>query len=173
MRPVTSKTTAVLVARQNWHSLHTHTHTPKPTTTGRYHTCTWTHYRTVIAQPTGPWVPLGMDHKVGATFSAFPMPLPPQHWQLLPNEAHSLPSRPTGNEALARTTGNQGAMLTAQSWPPKRTSFLSFTERAKSCTLLFGWRADPGFGELPHVQYSHWAETGFMCIVHKKKKCTH
>lgn len=69
---------------------------------------------------------------------SFPLPSPPQQWQLLPNEPHSLPSRPCDNEALPRTTGNQGAMSTARSWPPERACFPSFTKRAKAAPHCLG-----------------------------------
>lgn len=79
----------------------------------------------------------------------FPLPLPPQHWQLLPNEAHSLPSRPCDNEALPRTTGNQGAMSTARSWPPERACFPSFTERAKAAPHCLGGERILASGNCP------------------------
>lgn len=79
----------------------------------------------------------------------FPLPSPPQHWQLLPNEAHSLPSRPCDNEALPRTTGNQGAMSTAWSWPPEWACFPSFTARAKAAPHCLGGEQILASGNCP------------------------
>lgn len=80
---------------------------------------------------------------------SFPLPSPPQQWQLLPNEAHSLPSRPCDNEALPRTTGNQGAMSTAWSWPPERACFPSFTKRAKAAPHCLGGERILASGNCP------------------------
>ena len=80
---------------------------------------------------------------------SLPLPSPPQHWQLLPNEAHSLPSRPCDNEALPRTAGNQGAMSTARSWPPEQACFPSFTERAKAAPHCLGGERILASGNCP------------------------
>lgn len=102
------------------------------------------------------------------------LPSPPQHWQLLPNEAHSLPSRPCDNEALPRTAGNQGAMSTARSWPPERACFPSFTERAKAAPHCLGGERILASGNCPCPKLKlSWNSVEASCAYVRIHQCTH